>query len=154
MWRDSRPEDDEAIVALCRSLYEEDPASKPVPESHHRRTLAVLRASPVRGRAVVLEEGGVIGYAILAACWSNELGGEVLIIDELYVVPERRSRGHARALIEALMRGEGPWPGRPVALELEVTPDNARARALYERLGFRVKRNAVLRARLPSGGAV
>jgi len=148
MWRDSRPEDDEAIVALCRALYEEDPASKPVPESHHRRTLAVLRASPVRGRAVVLEEGGVIGYAILAACWSNELGGEVLIIDELYVVPERRSRGHARALIEALMRGEGPWPGRPVALELEVTPDNARARALYERLGFRVKRNAVLRARL------
>ena len=148
MWRDSRPEDDEAIVALCRALYEEDPASKPVPESHHRRTLAVLRASPVRGRAVVLEEGGVIGYAILAACWSNELGGEVLIIDELYVVPERRSRGHARALIESLRRGEGPWPGTPVALELEVTPDNARARALYERLGFKVKRNAVLRARL------
>ena len=133
MWRDSRPEDDEAIVALCRALYEEDPASKPVPESHHRRTLAVLRASPVRGRAVVLEEGGVIGYAILAACWSNELGGEVLIIDELYVVPEHRSFGHARALIEALMRGEGPWPGKPVALELEVTPDNARARALYDR---------------------
>lgn len=148
MWRDSRPEDDEAIVALCRSLYEEDPASKPVPDAHHRRTLAVLRASPVRGRAVVLEEGGVIGYALLAACWSNELGGEVLIVDELYVAPEHRSRGHARALIEALMRGEGPWPGKPVALELEVTPDNARARALYERLGFRVKRNAVLRARL------
>jgi ribosomal protein S18 acetylase RimI-like enzyme len=148
MWRDSRPEDDEAIVALCRALYEEDPASKPVPDSHHRRTLAMLRASPVRGRAVVLEEGGVIGYAILAACWSNELGGEVLILDELYVAPQHRSRGHARALIEALMRGEGPWPGKPVALELEVTPDNARARALYERLGFKVKRNAVLRARL------
>ena len=148
MWRDSRPEDDEAIVALCRALYEEDPAGEPVPEAHHRRTLATLRATPLRGRAVVLEESEVIGYAILAACWSNELGGEVLILDELYVMPAHRSRGHARALIEALERGEGPWPVRPVALELEVTPDNARARALYERLGFKVKRNAVLRARL------
>jgi ribosomal protein S18 acetylase RimI-like enzyme len=149
MWRDARPEDDADIVPLCIALYEEDPASEPVPEEHHRRTLAVLRADPLRGRAVVLElEGAVAGYAMLIACWSNELGGEVVIVDELYVAPAHRSRGHASALIEALARGEGPWPGKPVALELEVTPDNTRARALYERLGFRVKRNAVLRARL------
>jgi ribosomal protein S18 acetylase RimI-like enzyme len=148
MWRDARPEDDEAVIALCRALYEEDPASKPVPDEHHRRTVRELRSAPARGRVVVLEKERVIGYAILVACWSNELGGEVLIIDELYVVPEHRSLGHARTLLEALLRGDGPWPGKPVALELEVTPDNRRARALYERLGFKVKRNAVLRALL------
>jgi len=34
-----------------------------------------------------------------------------------------------------------------VNVELEVTPSNARARALYERLGFRPYKNALMRAR-------
>ena len=39
------------------------------------------------------------------------------------------------------------WPGIPVAMELEVSPKNRRARALYERLGFVEIRNARLRWR-------
>ncbi|MBZ0116069.1 MAG: GNAT family N-acetyltransferase [Sandaracinaceae bacterium] len=149
MWRATTLTDDEAIVALCRALYEEDPAPHPVPVEHLRRTLEVLRGEPVRGRAVVLEANGeVCGYAILISYWSNELGGEICTIDELYVAPSVRGRGHGGALIEALARGEGPWRGRPVALELEVSPDNVRARALYERLGFGLKRNATFRRRL------
>jgi ribosomal protein S18 acetylase RimI-like enzyme len=149
MWRESTPEDDDAIAALAVHLYQEDPASAPVPFEHHVRTLRVLREEPARGRIAVLElDGAVRGYAILIPYWSNELGGEICTIDELYVTPSHRSRGHGGALIESLARGDGPWPGRPVALELEVTPDNARARSLYERLGFRIKHNAVLRRKL------
>ncbi len=151
MWRESTHEDDDAIAALAVALYEEDPASAPVPHEHHVRTLSVLRAEPTRGRIAVLEiDREVRGYAILVSYWSNELGGEICTIDELYVAPSDRSRGYGGALIESIARGDGPWPSRPVALELEVTPDNARARALYERLGFRIKRNAVLRRKLAS----
>lgn len=149
MWREARPEDDDAITALCIALYEEDPASDPVPAEHHTRTLATLRAEPMRGRVLALEEDGAVrGYAILVPYWSNELGGEILIIDELYVAPSHRSRGRGRALLEALAQGGGLWPEKPVALELEVTPSNVRARALYEQLGFRPKRNAALRMKL------
>jgi ribosomal protein S18 acetylase RimI-like enzyme len=149
MWRDATLEDDGTVIALAAALYEEDPASKPVPEAHHRQTLEVLRREPLRGRAVVLELDHTLrGYALLSACWSNELGGEVLVVDELYVSHGHRSRGHARTLIESLVLGDGPWPRVPVAIELEVTPDNTRARALYERLEFTVKRNTVLRRRL------
>jgi ribosomal protein S18 acetylase RimI-like enzyme len=35
----------------------------------------------------------------------------------------------------------------PVAIDLEVTPDNYRARALYERLGFTAAKNTVMRKR-------
>jgi ribosomal protein S18 acetylase RimI-like enzyme len=57
-------------------------------------------------------------------------------VDELYVVPAHRGRGHGTALFDAVEHG-GLWPSPPAALGLGVTPGNARARALYERLGFK-----------------
>ncbi len=144
-WRLAARDDDDAIVAMSLALYAEDPASRPVAEAQVRRTLEAFRALPARGRAVVLEvDGQPAGYAFLVSFWSNELGGEICTIDELYVRPDWRSRGLASRLVEALEPGH-LWPGRPVALELEVSPDNGRALALYERLGFRVKRNRTLR---------
>jgi len=40
-----------------------------------------------------------------------------------------------------------PWFADAVALELEVTPKNTRARALYRRLGFSPYPNAMFRLR-------
>ena len=145
-WRLATPEDDEAVVAMCLALNEEDPGPRPVQAAQVRRTLAAFRSEPTRGRAAVLDEGGsVLGYALLASFWSNELGGEICNVDELWVAPSLRGQGHARALLGSLMTGEGPWPGTPVAIELEVTPDNPRARSLYESLGFEPCRNRMLR---------
>ncbi|MBM4268738.1 MAG: GNAT family N-acetyltransferase [Deltaproteobacteria bacterium] len=145
MWRLASPADDEAVVAMCRALNEEDPGPKPVPAEHVQRTIARLREEPARGRIVVLDRGrGLEGYAILISFWSNELGGEICNFDEIYVVPEERSRGWATALVRTVERGE-LWPSRPVAFELEVTPDNVRARSLYERLGFAPNKNPMMR---------
>ena len=76
---------------------------------------------------------------LLVSYWSNELGGEVCAIDELYVAPSARSRGWGSHLIEALAAGSGLGFAGTVALALGVAPGNARARALYERLGFEGK---------------
>jgi GNAT superfamily N-acetyltransferase len=148
-WRPARIEDDAAVVAMVARLYEEDPSERPVPAESARRTLETLRAEPVRGRVVVLDESGVPrGYAFLIAFWSNELGGETCEIDELFVEPALRGSGHASALIRSLALGTGPWPRVPVALCLQVSPANARARALYARLGFSAWSNAMMVARL------
>ncbi len=143
------------MVELVSALYREDPSDEPVPESSSRRTLAAFRAEPVRGMAVVLARGaratsegpGIAGYALLVSFWSNELGGEICEIDELYVSAERRGGGYGSALIRSIARGEAPWGRKPAALCLQVTPDNARARALYQRLGFSVKKNAIMMMR-------
>lgn len=137
-WRSADPSEDEAIVAMCLALNREDPGPRPVEAAQVRRTLQVLREQPSRGRAVVLDDAGrAAGYALLIGYLSNEIGGELCCLDEIYVAPEVRGRGHGSALIQALARGEGPWPKGAVAITLEVTPQNARAVALYERLGFR-----------------
>src|SRR5262245_61323554 len=128
---------------MCLALYIEDPSPLAVTIGNIRETLKILKAEPARGRAVVLDlEGGIGGDAFLISFWSNELGGEIIVIDELYVRPSFRNRGHARELLTSLRRTNRLWPGGAVALELEVTPQNKRAAAFYEKIGFQVARNA------------
>ena len=137
MWRLARTEDDDRIVALCLALYVEDPSPVFPDAAQARRTLEELRRNPGRGLAAVLElDGRVEGYTLLISFWSNEFGGELCDVDELYVTPDHRNRGHGRALFDTLAQG-GLWPGQAVGASLQVTPDNTRAMALYERLGFR-----------------
>jgi ribosomal protein S18 acetylase RimI-like enzyme len=147
MWRVAMISDDEAIVSMCMALNAEDPGPAPVRPDQMRRTLIKLREEPNRGRAVVCEvDGRAAGYALIISFWSNELGGDVCNIDELFVAPEYRGRGLATALFEQLSdRGQSLWPVRPAALALEVTPQNERARTLYERMGFRGKNLAMRR---------
>ncbi len=142
MWRLAEPDDDDAIVALCAALYAEDPSPVAEAPAHMAETLRALRARPSRGRAVVCAPGAeVLGYALILPFWSNELGGPVSFIDELYVGPAGRGRGLGSALLNAL--SEGAFADEPpVALMLEVTPDNHRAQALYARLGFSGKNRA------------
>ena len=136
MWRIAQPADDYSIVELCLRLYDEDPGPLPVTPENMHATLAALRRDPHRGRAVVLElQGQVSGYALLIAFWSNELGGDVCEVDELFVAPDHRNQGHGTALFAAITQGN-LWPAPIAAIALGTTPDNAIARRLYERLGF------------------
>jgi len=108
--------------------------------------LAELRTNPVRGKALVLElDGHAEGYALLISFWSNEYGGEVCNVDEIYIRPMQRKKGHGKELIRYLLKTTPLWSRRPAPIELEVSPQNTRARALYKSLGFRPSRNMHVR---------
>jgi len=149
MWRAATVSDEGRIVEMCRALYAEDPSPMVVSEEQTRNTLSILLGEPSRGRAVVLEaDRTVAGYALLISFWSNELGGEIIVIDELYVTPAFRNQGYARQLLRFLAGQNSLWPGRAVALELEVTPQNTRAAAIYTGLGFQPVKNQRMRLHL------
>src|SRR5919197_769491 len=83
-------------------------------------TLKALRRDPCRGRAVVLEiQKQPSGYALLIAFWSNELGGNICEVDELFVLPEYRSQGFGKSLFEAIAQGD-LWPTPIVGIALGV----------------------------------
>ncbi len=147
-FRACRPDEHPLVVDLMLRLYREDPATVPMTPEKALSTLRRFDAEPTRG-VVVVHEGptGQDGYALLSSFWSNEQGGEVCVLDELYFLPEARGRGLATGFIRDLAAGRLPWFRDAVALELEVTPDNTRARALYERLGFSPYPNAMFRLR-------
>ncbi len=134
------------VLAMMQALFDEDPPSSPVDASRFPATIELLLAEPSRGTILLIEEGPVTrGYAILIPYWSNEFGGTILYVDELFVVPEARNRGIAHQLFEFLSMTK---PFDAVALALEVSPANERAQRLYESIGFSTRRNSTLVRRL------
>ncbi len=76
--------------------------------------------------------------------WLRIADGEAYVFD-IRVRPDRRGRGHGRAIMEA---GEAECRSRGVtAIALNVFGGNTVARALYERLGF-VTTSVQMRKRL------
>lgn len=132
----------EEIVSMMRALYAEDEAASPVDQSRFAANIEFLVSHPSRGCIILFGEGGSLcGYALLVPYWSNEFGGTLLFVDELFVVPEARRRGIGRSFFKYL---DEVRPFEAVALALEVSPGNKDAHRLYESLGFRPRGNSTL----------
>ncbi len=99
---------------------------------------AIAGALADDGRALILvarEEGRPVGVTYLSFQWTLERGGNVLWVEELYVLPKRRGRGIGTELLRAAL--DVARARRCLAVELEVEASHARAANLYARAGFR-----------------
>lgn len=130
------------LEAMILALYREDSPGEPMDSSKIRRTVATLAARPERGCVRLIElQGQCIGYLILIHYWSNEYGGDLVAIDELFLRPPWRGRGLGRAVIEQVVQD---LPADAVGVQLEVSPCNTKAAAFYRALGFQPMRNQPL----------
>jgi len=138
------------VVKMMRGLYEEDQAAHPPDVSLFPATVERLLSNPSAGQIVLFREGDeLVGYAILIPYWSNEFGGNLLFIDELFVAAAYRNRGIARRFFAYI---EQQQPFGAVALALEVSQGNRNANRLYESLGFVRRENATLVRSLGGAG--
>ena len=100
------------------------------------RVLENAVANPARGfllRALI--SGRIVGVAYVATILSAEHCGSVAWLEELYVMPDHRSRGIGTALVSAVL--ERAREMGSVAVDLEIDADHSRVASLYQRLGFR-----------------
>jgi GNAT superfamily N-acetyltransferase len=95
-----------------------------------------LLAEPERGACWVAEaDGRLCGYLLAVFMFSLEHGGLMAEIDEVFVSAQKRSLGVGARLVA---RAESDLGLRGlVRLQLQLGVDNHRARAFYERHGFR-----------------
>jgi ribosomal protein S18 acetylase RimI-like enzyme len=147
-WRLATERDSDSLMEMNLRLNAEDPSgATPFDPAMMEKTLLEIRANPIRGAVAVLElRDKRCGYALLISFWSNEFGGEICAVDELYVEPEFRGRGFATRLIQSLAEGNSPiWPRRTAAITVEAYRTNSRASAFYEKLGFEMSPNHAMR---------
>ena len=86
--------------------------------------------------SVLVAEGdtGLVGYAILCPLYRAQYGQRGIDLHHLFVIPEKRREGVGRSLIEAAIAQARS--SRCDHLVIGATPDNLRAQAYYEALGF------------------
>ncbi len=123
-------DDRETLYALWDEWVERE---SPVPswvESAREETRAQIDVAISSGCAVIAEErGDVLGFA--CGVVTGQRTGD---LTELYVRPEARRRGIARALVRAVvvaLRERGV-----VSVTGGVGPENTAARSFYENAGF------------------
>ena len=138
-FRTFRKGDYSEFKKMCMALYREDPVDETITERKISRTIRELRQNRSKGSIIIFEvEGVLVGYSILIFYWSNEFGGNVLHIDELYVKPRYRQRGVATMFFQHVLK---EFKDEIVGLQLEVTPSNTTAMGHYRKLGFKKTRN-------------
>jgi ribosomal protein S18 acetylase RimI-like enzyme len=104
-----------------------------------------LLGDPSLGGVWLVEDDGVIGYAIVAFSYDLEFGGRDSYLTELWIDEAHRGRGAGSAALELVLaevRARGI-----VALHLQVRPENP-ARRLYERSGFTASPRLIMTRRL------
>lgn len=97
-----------------------------------------LRERIANGESVIFaaadDAGELLGFTQLYPLFSSVSASRVWLLNDLYVAPEARRQGVARALMEAARKFGKETGANGVALETGI--DNTQAQALYEQLGY------------------
>ena len=129
------------LRSLVRGFYAETPYGRNSGGSIEA-TVRELDLHKEKGTVFVFESGNrIVGYAILIVYWSNEWGGNILYLDELYIVPEERGKGIAGDFMDLLVKIA---PKDTVLLQLEVDAANKGLVKFYKRHGFEATKDCVM----------
>lgn len=135
MIRKMGKEDMDLYLEMAEEFYHSDAVLHPVPDEYIRRTAAeALRSDEYVSIYMISTDGKDAGYAVTAKTFSQEAGGFVLWIEELYIRKEFRSRGLGREFFGYIEENKGEEVTR---LRLEAEETNSRAISLYKNLGYR-----------------
>jgi GNAT superfamily N-acetyltransferase len=104
MIRLATPTDLPAIIHLIRALAEYEKLSHQVVIEEARLREHLFGPKPYA--EVLLAEDGdqVVGYALFFHTYSTFLARPSLYLEDLFVLPEQRGRGHGKALLARLAR--------------------------------------------------
>ena len=120
---------------MTKDFYNSDAVLHSIDENNCIKTFDELMRSDEYALCFILEyEDDIAGYALLAKTFSQEAGGMVCWIEELYIKPEYRNLGIGSEFFSYFDSNVSIGLKR---IRLEVEEDNLRAIELYKRQGYK-----------------
>jgi len=137
-FRDMTPADHDLVLPMVADFYRTDAVDHEVPVAIMERSFAAAadRNEPLLRGVLVYDGEETAGYVYLTFCYSAEVGGRCVFIEEIFLKEEFRGRGLGREIMDWMER-EYPEFRR---FRLEVTQVNKSAIRLYEKSGYKYLR--------------
>lgn len=131
--RDFIPDDWQMYKTFSEDFYSGGATLYPTKEEYLRATFdACCERSPYTRGIMFLQEGKPAGYGLLSFTWSAEVGGLVVLLEEIYIAPDWRGHGMGKFFIQWAM---DTYP-EAKRYRLEACESNPGAVRLYEKMGF------------------
>lgn len=128
--------DKEIFLELCKDFYNSNSTQRP-----YDKKIADMTFNRIMDRHENLwgfllkdkESGDIIGYALITSYWCNEEGGNVIVLDELFISASSRHKGYASLFMQWI---EMYYKDKAVSITLEVLTSNQTACDLYKKTGY------------------
>ncbi len=122
------------FMEMCIAFYNSNAVSHPVDPLNFTYTFnELMNENPFLCGYIFDYNSVPAGYALLSFTWSNESGGRVVWLEELYIKPDFRGMGFGSEFLAFMLDKYKPSTTR---FRLEVSEDNPAAKKLYSRFGF------------------
>ena len=132
MIRNVTANDKDVFIDLAKQFYSTDAVLSPIPDENFENTFREIMQSDVYAEGFMIESNGkTAGYALIAKTFSQEAGGLVIWIEELFILPEFQGKGLGKEFFDWLFENR---PAKRYRLEIE--PENEKAIGLYIKKGF------------------
>ncbi len=132
--RKTLPSDRDEYTKMAREFYATDAVLIHADDSHFDATFRELMRSEDYAICYIFElDGKTAGYSLLAKTYSQEAGGMVVWIEEIYVLPEFRGRGIGKEFFSFILKNR---PENVKRFRLEAEKENEGAIRLYKSFGF------------------
>jgi GNAT superfamily N-acetyltransferase len=129
-------DDKDVFKRLCKEFYDCHATLRDYDDAITEKTFARIMDHHENLWGLLMsaaETGEALGYGLITSYWSNEDGGEVIVMDELYIRPSERHKGYAKIFMQWL---EDAYRDEASSITLEVLSSNQAARDLYARMGY------------------
>ena len=137
-FRDITLADRDLVMPMVQAFYQTDAVDHPVDQAILDRSFlaAADHAEPLLRGVLLFQDKEPVGYIYLTQCYSAEVGGRCVFLEELYLKPEFRHQGFGSEIM-AWIENQYPSARR---FRLEVTQVNESAAHLYEKSGYQYLR--------------
>ncbi|QXW66336.1 GNAT family N-acetyltransferase [Streptobacillus moniliformis] len=131
--RKIRKEDKDVYLKLTKQFYSSDAVLHNVDENNFLNTFNELMNSDAYTECFIIEEDTkLVGYCLISKTYSQEVGGMVLLIEEILILENYRGKGVGKKVFNFLFEKYKGYK----RYRLEVDHGNIMAKKLYEKIGF------------------
>lgn len=137
MLRKIKETDRKIFLQYMNEFYDSDAVVEPIDSKNFETTFKfITKGDPYVDGYMIEFDNETVGYVIVSITYSNEVGGYVTWLEELYISDKYQGKGYGEQTMKDINE---TLKNTTRAFRLEVSPENESITNFYKRHGFETR---------------